>query len=118
MNIATTARSLSPYVLSVLRIMAGLAFLEHGTGKILGFPHNLPFVDQMPTGMLYFTGIIELVGGALLVLGLFTRPVAFVLSGFMAVQFMGLLARAELFQLHLLHAAGDLDLRAVVQVVA
>ncbi len=41
----------------------------------------------MPTGMLYFTGVIELVGGALLVLGLFTRPVAFVLSGFMAAAF-------------------------------
>lgn len=87
MNITTTARTLSPYVLSILRIMAGLAFLEHGTGKLLGFPHGLPFIDQMPTGMLYFTGIIELVGGALLVLGLFTRPVAFVLSGFMAAAF-------------------------------
>ncbi len=72
---------------SVLRIVTGLLFLEHGTGKLLGFPHGLPFIDKMPTGLLYFTGTIELVGGLLIVLGLFTRPVAFVLSGFMAVAY-------------------------------
>ncbi len=77
----------APYLLSVLRIAAGLAFLEHGTGKLLGFPHGLPFIDKMPHGMLYFTGTMELVGGALIVLGLFTRPAAFVLSGFMAAAY-------------------------------
>jgi putative oxidoreductase len=77
----------APYLLSVLRIAAGLLFLEHGTGKLLGFPAGLPFIDKMPTGLLYFTGTMELVGGALTVLGLFTRPVAFVLSGFMAVAY-------------------------------
>ena len=76
---------LAPPMLSVLRIVAGLAFLEHGTGKLLGFPAGLPFIDKMPAGLLYFTGTMELVGGALIVLGLFTRPVAFILSGFMAV---------------------------------
>ena len=70
-------------MLSALRIVTGLAFLEHGTGKLLGFPAGLPFIDKMPTGLLYFTGTMELVGGALIVLGLFTRPVAFILSGFM-----------------------------------
>jgi putative oxidoreductase len=80
-------QSFAPALQSVLRIMAGLAFLEHGTGKLLGFPHGLPFIDKMPTGLLYFTGTIELLGGALIVLGLFTRPVAFVLSGFMAVGY-------------------------------
>ena len=74
-------------MLSVLRIVAGLAFLEHGTGKLLGFPAGLPFIDKMPTGLLYFTGAMELVGGALIVLGLFTRPVAFILSGFMAAAY-------------------------------
>jgi putative oxidoreductase len=78
---------LAPYARSVLRIAAGLAFLEHGTGKLLGFPGGLPFIDKMPTGMLYFTGTMELVGGVLIVLGLFTRPVAFVLSGFMAAAY-------------------------------
>jgi len=80
-------QSLAPALRSVLRIIAGLAFLEHGTGKLLGFPHGLPFIDKMPAGLLYFTGAIELVGGTLIVLGLFTRPVAFVLSGFMAVAY-------------------------------
>jgi len=78
---------LAPYARSVLRIAAGLSFLEHGTGKLLGFPVGLPFIDKMPTGLLYVTGTLELVGGALMVLGLFTRPVAFILSGFMAVAY-------------------------------
>jgi putative oxidoreductase len=78
---------LAPHLLSVLRIVTGLVFMEHGTGKLLGFPAGLPFIDKMPTGLLYFTGTMELVGGALIVLGLFTRPVAFVLSGFMAVAY-------------------------------
>jgi len=80
-------RSLAPALQSVLRIVAGLAFMEHGTGKLIGFPHGLPFIDQMPAGLLYFTGTMELVGGALIALGLFTRPVAFILSGFMAAAY-------------------------------
>jgi putative oxidoreductase len=86
-SFAVLPRSLAPALQSVLRIVTGLLFLEHGTGKLLGFPHGLPFIDKMPTGLLYFTGTLELVGGALIVLGLFTRPVAFVLSGFMAVAY-------------------------------
>ena len=77
---ALNAAPLASPMLSVLRIVAGLAFLEHGTGKLLGFPARLPFIDKMPTGLLYFTGTIELVGGALIMLGLFTYPVAFILS--------------------------------------
>src|SRR5271155_1075768 len=76
-----------PRLLSVLRIMTGLLFLEHGTGKLLGFPAGLPFIDKMPTGLLYFTGTMELIGGFLITIGLFTRPVAFILSGFMAVGY-------------------------------
>src|SRR5260370_41772508 len=83
--ITVLPRSLAPALQSVLRIAAGLLFLEHGTGKLLGFPHGLPFIDQMPSGLLYFTGAMELVGGALITIGLLTRPVAFVLSGCMAV---------------------------------
>ncbi len=81
-----TAR-FAPYLLSVLRIAAGLAFLEHGTGKLLGFPAGLPFIDKMPVGLLYVTGTLELVGGVLITIGLFTRPVAFILSGFMAAAY-------------------------------
>ena len=86
-SITIIPRSLAPALQLVFRIVTGLVFLEHGTGKLLGFPAGLPFIDKMPTGLLYFTGTIELVGGALIVLGLFTRPVAFVLSGFMAVAY-------------------------------
>ncbi len=80
-------RSWAPALLSALRVVSGLLFLEHGTGKLLGFPAGLPFIDKMPAGLLYFTGSLELAGGLLIVLGLFTRPVAFVLSGFMAAAY-------------------------------
>ena len=87
MNFGIIPQRFSPTLLSVLRIVAGLAFLEHGTGKLLDFP-VLPGIHQMlPAPLLYFTGTVELVGGLLMVLGLFTRPTAFVLSGFMAVGY-------------------------------
>jgi|SRR5450756_2559237 len=71
--------------LSVLRIMAGLLFLEHGASKFLGFPH----VEKVPEAlsMSGVGGMLELVGGALITLGLFTRPVAFLLAGEMAVAY-------------------------------
>jgi len=71
--------------LSVLRIMTGLLFVEHGTAKYLGFPH-LEKVPE-PLSMGGVGGMFELVGGALIVLGLFTRPVAFLLSGEMAIAY-------------------------------
>ena len=81
--------SLAPYasyLQSVMRIMVGLMFLEHGTSKLLGFPHTnysgVPLSN--PAGA---AGLFELIGGALIVLGLFTRPVAFVLSGMCAVAY-------------------------------
>ena len=74
-----------PQFLSVLRFISGLLFLEHGTSKFLGFPH----VDKVPDAlsMSGVGGMLELVGGALLVIGLFTRPVAFLLSGEMAIGY-------------------------------
>lgn len=80
---------LKPYtsqLQSVLRIMAGLLFLQHGTTKYLYFPET-QFSGASPLSMSGAGGLIELVGGALLVLGLFTRPVAFILSGEMAVAY-------------------------------
>lgn len=75
----------SPRILSVLRIMAGLLFLEHGTAKFFGFP---PFMETVPLFSLYgAAGAIELVGGILLILGLFTRPAAFIMSGEMAFAY-------------------------------
>jgi len=79
--------SWAPLALSLMRIVVGLTFMEHGTGKLLNFPVLPGISDMMPHGLLLFTGGMELVGGALIVLGLFTRPVAFVLSGYMAVAY-------------------------------
>ena len=76
----------TPYLQSVLRIVTGLLLIEHGTGKLLSFP-TLSGLDQMPHGLLLFTGAIELVGGALIIVGFLTRPTAFILSGFMAVAY-------------------------------
>lgn len=75
-----------PRMLSVLRIVSGLIFLEHGTAKLLGFPHP-PNPAPALTSLLGIQGCIELAGGILIVLGLFTRPVAFILAGDMAVAY-------------------------------
>jgi len=87
MKFTVLPESWSPSLLSVLRIMAGLAFLEHGTGKLLNFPVLPGIADMMPHGLLVFTGAMELVGGALIVVGFLTRPAAFVLAGFMAAAY-------------------------------
>ncbi|NYT39785.1 DoxX family protein [Sphingomonas sp. R-74633] len=77
----------SDKLLSVLRIVAGLAFLQHGLSKFFGFPPSpMPFPSPMPP-ILLASGTIELVAGALLVIGLFTRPVAFIASGMCAVGY-------------------------------
>lgn len=86
MNVTIFPPAWAPYFQAVLRIMTGLLVLEHGTGKLLSFP-VIPGVDQMPHGLLLFTGAVELIGGALTVVGFLTRPTAFVLSGFMAVAY-------------------------------
>jgi putative oxidoreductase len=79
-----------PLALTALRVMTGLLYLEHGTSKLLGFPHD-PKLDGLQLfSLMGLAGVLELFGGLLIVIGLFTRPVAFVLSGMMAVAyFMG-----------------------------
>jgi putative oxidoreductase len=77
--------SFSPHFLSALRIMTGLLFLQHGTTKFLSLPPTA--MSGGTDSMTLITGTLELVGGALIVIGLFTRPVAFILSGFMAAAY-------------------------------
>ena len=79
-------RSWAPRALAALRIVTALLFIEHGTQKLFGFP---PFQMPQPDvlSLLWIAGMLELVGGVLVLLGLFTRPVAFILSGEMAVAY-------------------------------
>ena len=73
----------APFALSILRIVAALLFLEHGLQKYFGFPAAGPAM----TPLLWVQGAIEIIGGVLLLVGAFTRPVAFILCGDMAVAF-------------------------------
>lgn len=77
-----------PYALTVLRIMTGLQYIEHGTQKLIGFPAGEHASSAANLPPLFLTqGILEALGGLLIVLGLFTRPVAFILCGNMAVAY-------------------------------
>ena len=77
----------SPEILSVLRIVAALLFVQHGCAKLLHVPYQAMFAHLPLMSLLGIQGVIELVGGGLLALGLFSRPVAFILCGDMAVAF-------------------------------
>jgi putative oxidoreductase len=94
---ATTLERLSPYVLSILRIMAGLLFLEHGTSKLFGFPPHGPMPHLFE--LEWFAGMIEFCGGTLVALGLFTRPAAFLMSGEMAIGYFMFHAPRSFFPL-------------------
>jgi putative oxidoreductase len=84
-TIATPRSTFS--VLSILRIYVGLSLLQHGTGKILGFPVVPNFANIQLSSLAGVGGMIELIGGILFTVGLFTRPVAFILCGFTAVAY-------------------------------
>ncbi len=90
--------SWSPRILSVLRIMTGLLFLEHGTQKLFGFPPS-PNPGPALFSLLGVQGILELVGGFLILVGFFTRPVAFILAGDMAVAYFMRHAPRDFFPL-------------------
>ena len=77
----------SPHVLSILRIISALLFMEHGLMKLFDFPAPQPGADGPLPPMLLAAAWIEVVGGALLALGLFTRAAAFVASGEMAAAY-------------------------------
>jgi putative oxidoreductase len=79
-------RPCSAQLLSILRIMTGLLLLQHGTSKYLNFPMSL-FSNASPTTMVGAAGVFELIFGALLTIGLFARPSAFILSGLNATAY-------------------------------
>ena len=87
----------TPRLLSVLRIVAAFMFIAHGAQKLFGFlaPPGMPSFP--PFSQMWVGGVLEFFGGLLLLLGLFTRPVAFILSGMMAVAY---------FQMHAMPAGG------------
>ena len=76
----------APQALSLLRIVAALIFLLHGSSKLLGFPASeMPMPPAM--SFMWFGGMLELIGGLMLLVGILSRPVAFILSGEMAVAY-------------------------------
>jgi putative oxidoreductase len=87
MNITAIGTIWRPRVLSVLRIVAGLIVLQYGLAKLMGWPAVKMFENLPWLSLFGIAGMFELAGGVLLVLGLFTRPVAFVLSGEMAAAY-------------------------------
>jgi putative oxidoreductase len=87
MRWAETYASWQPRALSVLRIMTGLLFLQYGMAKLLKFPAVPMFKDVTLFSLYGLAGALELVGGVLMVLGLFIRPVAFILAGEMAFAY-------------------------------
>ena len=76
-----------PQLLALLRIVAGLLFLAHGLVKLVGFPAGAMPGPQSPITLLGIAGIIETITGVLIILGLFTRPAAFLAAGEMAVAY-------------------------------
>jgi putative oxidoreductase len=77
----------TPYFLSVLRLVAACVYVAHGTQKMFGVPGHPFHAPVLAATMMSTAGVLETVGGTLMFIGLFTRPVAFILSGQMAVTF-------------------------------
>ena len=92
-----------PYVLGLLRIVLGYTFMLHGMAKLFGVPHVAMFDGLQLFSLMGLAGVLELVGGVLLILGWFTRPVAFILSGQMAVAYFMMHAGIDNFWLPLLN---------------
>jgi len=77
----------NPRALATVRIVTAFLFLQHGTAKLLHVPHVADFDQLRALSLIGFAGILEIVGSLLILLGLFTRPAAFILSGEMAVAY-------------------------------
>ena len=81
----TTMERFRPYILSIFRIVVGLLFLEHGLSKVFNFPAPSPVASL--SGLLILAAFLETVGAVLFILGAYTRIVAFILSGEMALAY-------------------------------
>jgi putative oxidoreductase len=87
LNASSSLQSWAPRALSVLRIVTAFLFMVHGSAKLLHVPHQAQFDNLQLMSLMGFQGVLELVGGGLLLIGLFSRPIAFLLSGDMAVAY-------------------------------
>lgn len=88
MSLLTPARSAwTERMLSIFRIVTGLLFMLHGTQKMFGFPATDRVMEFNLMSLMGLAGVLEVFGGALIVVGLLTRPVAFVLAGEMAFAY-------------------------------
>ncbi|WP_425068136.1 DoxX family protein [Reyranella sp.] len=87
MNFDALGAAWAPRLLSILRIMSGLLLLQHGTGKLLKFPAGVVPANFNLMSMPGYAGMIEFVCGILLIIGLFSRPAAFLASGMTAVAY-------------------------------
>ena len=94
-----TLTAWAPRALSVLRIITGLLIIQHGMAKIIGFPAFPAYANVQPLSLIGAAGFIELIGGALLILGLLTQPAAFIISGEMAVAYFMVHAPKRFFPL-------------------
>jgi putative oxidoreductase len=97
MDLAPIAAAWQPRLLGLLRIVTALLLLQHGTAKLFGFPHVAMFDNVQLLSLLGIAGVLELAGGLLLLLGICTRPVAFILSGEMAFAYFLAHARKSFF---------------------
>lgn len=85
-NLSRLSARWSPQLLSVLRVITAFLFMEHGGEKLFSFP--APFMFHIPAfSLLWFAGVLEVFGGFLILIGLFTRVVSFLLSGEMAIAY-------------------------------
>jgi putative oxidoreductase len=89
----------APRALSVLRIITGLMIIQHGMAKLLGYPAVASFAKLDPFSLIGAAGFIELIGGALLIIGFLTQPAAFIVSGEMAFAYFMVHAPKSFFPL-------------------
>jgi len=86
MSLTSIYHTFTPYLLSLMRIIVAFLFIQHGGQKLFDFPAAMPQPIEL-LSLMGIAGILEFLGGLLLLLGLFTRPVAFLLSGQMATAY-------------------------------